>query len=366
MPFYYYLTLFACGVTSIMLAVVLSGISIRQDEMFKKYSTARWCLCVAFVVFGLANLLQVGMESDGKEEALTGAMMVCIGSICAMMFTMVALVFIRPSVVTLRNVMIQLAFILLVSAFLLVARFMFPLHLFYIIYYVYICVYVMLLAAYTYVYVKNYQVFRKQMMDFYEEDELLYRLRWIQWTFWSALMVGVMALLLVIDSHYVNLLLTCLFTAYFLFITISFINYQQYSQLISRAVNTPESVEPTQIPATKADFEALTAKIDEWVRQKKFAETDKSVEEIAKQLDTDSSTLREYFTNHMGEDFRSWRIRTRIEEAKRLLDENPSIKIIDVIRLTGFNDRPYFYRVFTKVTGMTVVEYRQKKQGNPS
>ena len=365
MPFQYYLTLFTCGVASILLAVVLSGVSIRRDDALKKYGVARWCLCVAFLVFGIANLFQAGIESEGREEALTGVMMIAIGSINAMMFTMVANVFIRPSVATKRNVILQSAVILLLSAFLFVARFTMPLRVFYIIYYVYILGYLLLMTGYTYFFVKNYRVFKNQMLQFYEEEELLYRMRWIHWTFSSALAVGVLALLLTIDTPAINMLFTCLITGYYLLITISFINYQQYAQLVVRAYEKPEA-EPESVQEDEiqsVDVEHIKNSINAWISQKRFAETDKSVEETARLLGTDSNTLRVYFTNYVGEDFRSWRNRIRIEEAKHLLDTNPNIKIIEVMALTGFNDRPYFYRIFQKIAGVSVAEYRKGRGG---
>ena len=155
MPVYYYITLITCGVASVLLALVLSGVTIRRGESLKKYCTARWCLCVAFLVFGIANLFQAGIESDGREEALTGVMVIVTGSINAMMFTMVAHVFIRPSVVTRRNVILQAAVILLLSAFLFVARFTMPLRAFYVIYGVFLLGYLLLLAGDTYFFVKN-------------------------------------------------------------------------------------------------------------------------------------------------------------------------------------------------------------------
>lgn len=364
MPIYYHTTLLTCAVTSIVLSLVLLGVTIRQDESLKKYRSARWCLCAAFIVFGIANLFQASMEYDGKEEALTGVLTIFIGSVQAMLFTMVALIFIRPSIVTVRWALLQITAILLVSVFLFVARFAFPLGIFYLVYYVCILGYVLLMATYTYIFVKSYKVFKKQMMDYYEEEEMLYRMRWIKWIFWSALAVGILALLLITDNHKINMLLTILFTAYFLFITISFINYQQYAQFIVRAYeNEPcesqQNVEKEKLSTT--DVEKLRAGISEWVSKKKYMESDLSVEETARLLDTNSNTLRKYFNNYVGEDFRSWRNRIRIEEAKRLIDDNPTIKIIEVMNQTGFNDRPYFYRIFQKIAGVSVAEYRKGK-----
>lgn len=366
MPIYYPSILAACAVTSVVLSLVLIGVSIRQDELLKKYRSARWCLCAAFMAFGIANMLQATMETDGKEEALTGVMTIFIGSVQAMMFTTVALIFIRPAIVTVRRALLQITAILLVSVFLFVARFTFPLSVFYPFYYVCILGYVLLMAMYTYVFVKSYKVFKKQMLDYYEEEEMLYRMRWIKWTFWSALVVGILALLLLTDNYIVNILLTALFAAYFLFITISFINYQQYAQFIVRAYEDEPSVSQQNAEKEKlsvADVEKLRTSISEWVSKKKYAESDLSVEEIAGQFGTSSSFLRKYFNNFVGEDFRSWRNRIRIEEAKRLIDDNPSIKIVEVMKLTGFNDRPYFYRIFQKLVGVSVSEYRKGRGG---
>lgn len=362
MPFKYYLILFTCGVTSILLALILLGVAIRKDDALKKYRTARWCLCAAFLVFGIANLFQAGIESDSRQEALTGVMMIAIGSINAMMFTMVALVFIRPSVVTKRNIIWQIALILLFSAFLFTARFAMPLGIFYIIYWVFILGYLLLMAGYTYLFVKNYRVFRKQMLEYYEEEELLYRMRWIQWTFWSALAVGISALLLTIDTPAVNMLFTALFTGYYLFMTISFINYQQYAQLVARADkgSVTESETSQEGMLQPADISLFTDKINIWISQKGFAESDKSMEEIAQLLGTDTKTMRAYFTNYVGEDFRTWRNRIRIDEAKRLIDGNPSITIAEVMDRTGFNDRPFFYRTFRKISGVSLAEYRKQ------
>lgn len=367
MPTYYHFTLFVCAITSFVLSLVLMGVTIRQDDSLKKYRFARWFLCAAFFVFGIANTLQAGMEYEGKEEALTGVMTIFIGSVQAMMFTMVALIFIRPSIVTFRRVLMQTTVIFLVSAFLFVARFVLPLNTFYFFYYVCILGYVLLMATYTYIFVESYKVFKRQMMDYYEEEEMLYRMRWIKWTFWSALAVGILALLLITDNPKVNILLTTLFTAYFLFITVSFINYQQYAQFIVRAYeNEPresqQNVEKEKL--SSKDVEKLRVGISVWVSEKKYIESDLSVEEIARLLDTNSNTLRKYFHHYVGEDFRSWRNRIRIEEAKRLIDDNPTIKIIEVMNQTGFNDRPYFYRIFQKIAGVSVTEYRKGCSGN--
>jgi len=69
--------------------------------------------------------------------------------------------------------------------------------------------------------------------------------------------------------------------------------------------------------------------------------------------------IKDYIQATTGEDFRSWRIRLRIQEAMRLMAEKPDILISDLVIMTGFNDRAFFYRCFQKVAGMTIREYRE-------
>lgn len=47
----------------------------------------------------------------------------------------------------------------------------------------------------------------------------------------------------------------------------------------------------------------------------------------------------------------------RIEEAKKVLT-NPKYKIYEIAEIVGFNDVPYFTKLFKKITGITPVEFK--------
>lgn len=84
----------------------------------------------------------------------------------------------------------------------------------------------------------------------------------------------------------------------------------------------------------------------------------------ALRLGTDSATLRSYFKNVIGEDFRSWRTRLRIEEAKLLLLREPGLHIYRIGYLTGF-EKGNFSRQFHLYTGYTPGEWRKKYIPSP-
>jgi len=96
------------------------------------------------------------------------------------------------------------------------------------------------------------------------------------------------------------------------------------------------------------------------VEEKKYCQGDVCVDDIVKDLETDIYSFRYYFREIMQTDFRLWRVELRITEAKRLMNENPSITLEQLASLTGFNHRANFYRQFQKITGETPSYYKKR------
>ena len=109
----------------------------------------------------------------------------------------------------------------------------------------------------------------------------------------------------------------------------------------------------------------LAKAIDSWIEKKGFLDNTKSVKEIAQEMGFYYPAIKNYIQATTGEDFRSWRTRLRVQEAMRLMAEKPDILISDLVFITGFNDRAFFYRCFQKVTGKTIREYRDSLRNTP-
>lgn len=74
-----------------------------------------------------------------------------------------------------------------------------------------------------------------------------------------------------------------------------------------------------------------------------------------------SDQLFHYCIEEKGEDFRTWRTRLRIEEAKKQLIAEPDTPFSVIARRVGINDRSNFSRLFREQTGMLPSEYRASK-----
>lgn len=113
-----------------------------------------------------------------------------------------------------------------------------------------------------------------------------------------------------------------------------------------------------------SEFSAIETSLKKWVSEKKYREYDKSREETAHEIGTTREMLQLYFSEKVGEDFRTWRTRLRINDAKQMLLEKKETSINLIGEIAGFSDRSNFHRQFTKFVGCTPKKWRDTA-GNP-
>jgi two-component system response regulator YesN len=82
-----------------------------------------------------------------------------------------------------------------------------------------------------------------------------------------------------------------------------------------------------------------------------------SLEEVADMLGLNPSYFSQLFKQMTNETFSHYRIKRRMEKAKKLL-ALPQYKITDISHEVGYADHPHFTKTFKKNTGYTPSEYR--------
>lgn len=100
--------------------------------------------------------------------------------------------------------------------------------------------------------------------------------------------------------------------------------------------------------------------VQQWVNCKGYRLPHRTIREAAESIGTDSVKLHRYCINSLGMDFRAWRTSLRIEDAKKLLREEPSISAARIARIVGITDRSNFLRQFTESTGSTPEKWRRE------
>ncbi|MGB8450775.1 MAG: response regulator [Anaerocolumna sp.] len=91
----------------------------------------------------------------------------------------------------------------------------------------------------------------------------------------------------------------------------------------------------------------------------KYHYTEKiSLDDVAEELSVSKHYLSSIFKKETGENMSLYINKLRIETAKQLLLES-DIKIKEVFEKAGYSDQQYFSKVFKKITGLTVIEYKE-------
>ena len=120
-----------------------------------------------------------------------------------------------------------------------------------------------------------------------------------------------------------------------------------------------KEAQPMDSQITEQELNRIEHALDKWVKEKRYREYDKTREQIAKELNTSKEMLHLFFVTRLSVDFKTWRTRLRIEEAKLLLLENQEMSINIVAELSGFSDRSNFHRQFTKIVGCSPKQWRE-------
>ena len=105
-------------------------------------------------------------------------------------------------------------------------------------------------------------------------------------------------------------------------------------------------------------MERLERTLSGWLKEKGWRIPVRTVGEAAERLGTDTGLLHRYFKERVGMDFRTWRTRLRLEDAKRMLLEHPERQAAETARLIGFSNRSNFARQFLAYTGLTPLQWR--------
>lgn len=361
----YFTVMLAASSCMVATGGILAAVKTKYDEARAKYRMAKTWMTTAVLALGGLNIMQIIIDPNGDWDYLTGCITLAISYLQAMLLTMVVLVFISPKVVTLRLVMSQLVVITLMDVMLLGSLFLLPTHVFLYIYGLGIAVYIVMLVIYTRWYLRSYRWFRRQIADYYEDDEIEHGLRWLSAIFWVGLAVGLLAMLMLMGRRDFDMYLTVVFAVFYAFLTACFINYELCTPIVLPAL-TAEPVGSTSVgdPTALADYQATGNEADAskglkaWIKQRGYLDTQKAVNDIVRELNITTDQFHRYFQDVEGEDFRTWRVRKRVNYAQELMEQHPDWPVTRIAQASGFNDRSWFYQQFLRFAGTSVSSYR--------
>ena len=374
----YILTLFSASAI-LAVGVILLMLSIPFTNEWKQFRTVRLCLAFTCLVLSASDFASCFALDSHQDAQLFSTLTLIVASYQAMLFTTASLVFVQSPRVHRRSVLTQLGIITAVGVTLLVSQYHFP-RLYPYLFATAIAAYIAQITLYTLTltFRKDYKSCVQQLEAFYDEDERG-RMRWISRCFYSALVVGVVALFFCVIpySSITYDLFVLSYTLYYIYIAGCVVNYRIKAGFILNARREQQQVqeaeqagpetevetaagEETEPQAVLAWADKLRIDLERWVAEKHYIDIDSNPDKVAKELGITKTRLNGYFAQYEQTTFREWRTQLRLKEAERILREEDDVAVSSLHELVGVSDKSNFRRSFKQFTGMTPHEYRKQ------
>lgn len=220
---------------------------------------------------------------------------------------------------------------------------------------------------------RTYLQYNIELTNYFSNDQRHF-LKWLNITHWLLYILFAFAVISTTSGAIINWLLQFYIVAVNIYITINFISYaREYGNLqlaSERGIHTDENKCPSALD-TKKEENAIAAgnsyknkrkedfrnilrpRLALWLKEKAYTQEQFTIEELASRLHTNKTYLSTFINEEYGMSFSSWISSLRIEEAKRIMANDPQQKLIDVAYKAGFSSLAYFSSVFAKSEGIS-------------
>ncbi len=155
--------------------------------------------------------------------------------------------------------------------------------------------------------------------------------------------------------HLGNLLVSFLFFGIFL----AHRRYPEFFQILKREIRA-RHYHNSMLGGI--DIEVLSQQVTAFMEEEKlFRESDLTLRKLADHLALTPHQLSEFLNNRLSMSFSRFINSFRVKEAREILIAEPKRGILSIGYHVGFNSKSSFNTVFKKETGMTPLQYRNKK-----
>ncbi|MDR1783169.1 MAG: AraC family transcriptional regulator [Dysgonamonadaceae bacterium] len=360
----YIFSLLVLSVTLFAMGLLYLFLNVSENPKLEAYRKAAKAMAFTYMFFGMVNNLEIleRFSIETSDNSLLFRMVtLIIASAQAFSFTFAMVSLVNTKYMTpkrsWREVFAVLAFLVagLLSYLVLDKRFTS------IFAYFYTAYYFSQLIRYTLIFRKLYRQCLLEMENYfsgYEEG----RLRWISYSFYSALGIGLIALIFsLLPFALFGLLCSLSCLIFYVFFAIRFVNYAFIFNILEDVVSEEpetESADSLPISLEKKSVAAFKRGINQWVADKQYCQAGVTIKDLADYLGTNTKYLSLYINNYEGKTFRNWIGALRVEEARSLMQNDLSCKLDTIAEHVGYSNKSAFLLQFSKQMNMTPSEWK--------
>lgn len=349
------------------------SLHIPRKEGLKSYRISLKVLSSAYFAMGLLTAAVLAFKlADNSREYFT-FISILISSTQGLLFTFTLITLVNPNFVKLKNVIRHtIPYVVFIALYTLsVLIYDEPrltsihevldhinnptlwIRLLFLGYYLFQLIY------YTHLFLREVKNYDNELMDYFSDVYQL-KLSWVRVAFYSALFVGVTALISSFLPMHYDWIITVIFSIFYFGFAQEYIKYNKVFSIIEPAI-TPvlqENTKSNNRLKVRTDWQYYKQQIFE---NKYYHETGITIEDLAFKLQIGRTTLSNFINREEGVNFNSWINRMRIEDAKNLLINNPEYTILQVSEMVGYTEQANFSRQFKLITGESPLVWRKKK-----
>ena len=192
-------------------------------------------------------------------------------------------------------------------------------------------------------------------------DDIGAYIRWLSvFTYWAAGFGISCAMLSFLPYEYV-FLWTLAAVPFYIYLYCCYKNYLFFYEQVETAIREDEGMvvaDDMDDQSVPDYFSDIAQRVDVWIKDEGYRKPGLTLSELAAQFYTNRTYLSEYINTVFQKNFRDWITDLRIESAKRLMLNNPGMKVQDVSDQAGFLSLSHFSRTFREKEGCTPAKWR--------
>jgi len=281
----------------------------------------------------------------------------------AFLFTYTLILLIHDTYVTRLRVVRELVPIVTLSAAFVAVWFIVPAERLNIPVWLFTLFYLYLLIKYTRLFIITYRDCLRKMDNYFSGQEAQ-NLRWVHFSFFAALSIGVLALTAsMFPAIHIGIACSVVYLLFYVYFAIRFINYSFVFRKMEAALSDGGDILPEQpdeetgVPQTSA-VNTLEINLQKWLDRQQFLQSGITIEDVAIEIGTNRRYLSEHINSTKGKNFRQWINELRIAEAKILLRQHPEMTMSEIASMAGFANKSHFGRIFLAFTQSTPQNWR--------
>ena len=207
-----------------------------------------------------------------------------------------------------------------------------------------------------------------RMFENTHSDDIGSYIQWLSiFTYWAVIFGVGCGLLTFLPDRYVYIWILSSIPFY-VYLYCCYQNYMLFYETVETAIQKERGEEAEQeaadlsaaVPPYHSDI-ALC--ISTWIDGEGYRKPGLTLQDVAQQIHTNRTYLSEYINTVYQQSFRDWIAGLRIEYAKRLMLEQPHLKMLEISVASGFLSLSHFTKTFSEKENCSPARWGRKQGG---